>query len=256
MQLSEAQILDMVARFLWPFLRIGALFVAMPILSSHNVPMRVRTLLAAAVTVVIAPNLPAPPAVEIFSLAGFVVGIMQVLVGALMGFVVHLIFAATVFGGQSIAYNMGLGFASMVDPQTGVSVPVIAQIYLMLSTLLFLGMDGHLLLIQLVSESFRAVPVDMMGPGTARLWTACQWSSRLFAAGLLLSLPVVTALLLVNLGFGVAGRAAPQLNIFSVGFPITLLLGLLLIWIGLPGAMELFTQFTEEGYQLLRDMFR
>lgn len=256
MQLSEAQILDMLARFLWPFLRVGALFVAMPVFSSHNVPMRVRILLAAAVAVAIGPTLPPPPPVAIFSLAGFVIGMQQVLVGSLIGFVVHLIFGATVFGGQNIAFNMGLGFASMIDPQTGVQVPVIAQLYLILSTLLFLGMDGHLLLIQIVSESFQAVPVDIVGLGSERLWTVVQWSNRMFAAGVLLSLPVVTALLLINLGFGVASRAAPQLNIFSVGFPITLLLGLLLIWIGLPGAMELFTRFADDGYQLLRDMFR
>jgi flagellar biosynthetic protein FliR len=256
MRYSEAELLGLLAQFLWPFLRVGALFVGMPILSSHNVPLRVRILLAAAVTVVLVPVLPAPPNVDIFSLAGFVTGIQQVLVGALIGFVVHLIFGAIVFGGQNIAFNMGLGFASMVDPQTGVQVPVIAQFYMILSTLLFLGMDGHLLLIQLVAESFQAVPVDMRGLGTERLWAVCQWSSRLFAAGVIMSLPIVTALLLINLGFGVASRAAPQLNIFSVGFPVTLLVGLLLIWIGLPGVMDLFGRFTDEGYQLIRSLLK
>jgi flagellar biosynthetic protein FliR len=252
MHFSEVELLELLARFLWPFLRIGALFVAMPILSSHNIPLRVRILLAAGVTVAVVPTLPPPPAIDMFGVGGFLIGAQQIILGTLVGWAVHLIFGAIVFGGQNIAYNMGLGFASMVDPQTGVQVPVIAQLYMILSTLLFLSMDAHLLLIQMIAESFHAIPVDMKGLGADRLWTLCLWSSRLFAAGVLMSLPIVTALLLVNLGFGVASRAAPQLNIFSVGFPVTLLLGVLLIWIGLPGLMELFGQFLEEGYGVIK----
>jgi len=254
MRYSEAQLLAMAAQFLWPLLRIGALFVAMPLFATHNVPVRIRVLLAASVALLVAPTLPPPPAVELFSLAGFLIGLQQVLVGTLIGFVVHLVFAAVVFGGQNIAFNMGLGFASMVDPQSGVQVPVVAQIYTIVCTLLFLGMDAHLLLVQIVAESFRAIPVGM-AVGGERLWTVCQWGSRLFAAGVLLSLPVVTALLLINLGFGVASRAAPQLNIFSVGFPVSLLMGLLLIWIGLPGVLELFTHLLDEALTLLREGF-
>jgi flagellar biosynthetic protein FliR len=255
MRYSEAQLLGIVAQFLWPFLRIGALFVAMPLFSTHNVPVRVRALLAAAAAAAVAPTLPAAPAVEMFSLAGFLIGAQQVLIGTLLGFLVHLVFGAVVFGGQNIAYNMGLGFASMVDPQSGVQVPVVAQTYTIVCTLLFLSMDAHLLLIQIVAESFGAIPVGLPAPLSERLWPICMWSSRLFAAGVLLSLPVVTALLLINLGFGVASRAAPQLNIFSVGFPVSLLMGLLLIWIGLPGVLELFGNLLDEALRLLREWF-
>ncbi|NJD06477.1 MAG: flagellar biosynthetic protein FliR [Methylococcaceae bacterium] len=255
MRYGEAQLLGIVAQFVWPFLRIGALFVAMPLFSTHNVPVQVRVLLAAAVAVAVAPNLPPLPAVEMFSLAGFLIAAQQVLIGTLLGFVMHLVFGAVVFGGQNIAFNMGLGFASMVDPQSGVQVPVVAQIYTIVGTLLFLGMDAHLLLIQIVAESFAAIPVGMPAPASDRLWAVCMWSSRLFAAGVLLSLPVVTALLLINLGFGVASRAAPQLNIFSVGFPVSLLMGLLLIWIGLPGVLELFGNLLDEALRLLREWF-
>ena len=256
MRLSETELVQLAARFLWPFLRIGALFVAIPIFSSHSVPMRVRTLLAFAITAVIAPTLPSMPQVEIFSIPGLLVGVQQVLIGLLFGLVLNLVFAAIVFGGQSIAYNMGLGFASLIDPQTGVQVPVIAQLYLILATLVFLAVDGHLLAIQLLVDSFRAVPVDLAGLGRDRLWSVAIWSSRLFAAGVLLSLPIIAALLLINLGFGVASRSAPQLNIFSVGFPVSLLVGLLLIWVSLPKVLNLFVSFLDEGYRMTGQMLQ
>jgi flagellar biosynthesis protein FliR len=256
MRLSETQLLAMVAQFVWPFLRVGALFLAIPIFSGHSVPVRVRTLVALLVTLVIVPTLPPMPEIALFSLTGFLVGIQQVLIGVMFGFVLNLIFQVVVFGGQSVAYNMGLGFANLIDPTSGVQVPVIAQFYLILATLLFLDMDGHLLAIRLLAESFTAIPVEMTGLTPDRLWGVSRWSARLFAAGTLMSLPIIAALLLVNLGFGVASRSAPQLNIFSVGFPISLLLGLALIWIGLPSVMNLFSGFMDEGYLVLEQMLK
>lgn len=256
MRLSETELLQLAARFLWPFLRIGALFVAIPVFSSHSVPMRVRTLLALVITAVIAPTLPIMPQVELFSIPGLLIGVQEVLIGLLFGFILNLVFAAIIFGGQCIAYNMGLGFASLVDPLNGVQVPVIAQLYLILATLVFLAADGHLLAVQLLADSFRAIPVDLAGLGRDRLWSAAMWSSRLFAAGILLSLPIIAALLLINLGFGVASRAAPQLNIFSVGFPVSLLVGLLLIWVSLPKVLNLFVDFLDEGYRMIGRMLQ
>lgn len=252
MRYGETELLELVARFVWPMARLSGLFAALPIFSNHGVPMRVRALLAIASTVVIMPTLPAMPDVELFSLSGFLITLEQVLIGLLFGLILHFVFAAIVFGGQNVAFNMGLGFASLVDPVSGVQVPVIAQLYMILATLLFLGMDGHLLIIQLLADSFDAVPIGLAGLAHERWWNIVQWSGRLFAVGVLMSLPLVTALLLVNLGFGVASRSAPQLNIFSVGFPVSLLLGLGLIWVSLPSVMELFDGFLDEGYLLIR----
>ncbi|QSA97638.1 flagellar biosynthetic protein FliR [Methylococcus sp. EFPC2] len=254
MRFSEAELLELVARFVWPLARIGGLLVAMPILTGNAVPPRVLGLLALGVTVALMPALPPMPAVPLFSLGGFLITLEQVLIGALFGLILHFVFAAIVFGGQNVAYNMGLGFASLIDPQTGVQVPVIAQFYLILATLFFLGVDGHLLVIQLVADSFRAIPVDLGGLSRDRLWGVIVWSGRLFAAGVLMSLPLVAALLLVNLGFGVASRSAPQLNIFSVGFPVSLLLGLLMVSISLPDVMALFGDFLDEGYRIMSQM--
>jgi flagellar biosynthetic protein FliR len=255
-QFSESQLLTVVAGVAWPFLRVGALFLAIPIFTGHMVPIRVRVMLAASITWLISPMLPAMPDAELFSLSGVWIAVQQFLIGLAIGFVLHLVFEAIVFGGQSIAYGMGLGFASMVDPLTGVQVPVIAQFYQILATLLFLAMDGHLVLIRLLVDSFQMLPVGFEGLSADGMRQLALWASRLFTAGVLLSLPLVTALLLVNLGFGVASRAAPQLNIFSVGFPVSLGLGLFLIGICLPDVLSLFSGFLDEGYQLMTAILR
>lgn len=256
MQFSESQILTMVAGVAWPFLRVSALFLAIPVFTGHMVPIRIRVMLAASITWLISPTLPAMPDTALFSLSGFWIAVQQFLIGLAIGFVLHLVFEAIVFGGQSVAYGMGLGFASMIDPQTGVQVPVIAQFYQILATLLFLAMDGHLVLVRLLADSFQVLPVGFEGLSADAMRRLALWGSRLFMAGILLSLPLVTALLLVNLGFGVASRAAPQLNIFSVGFPITLGLGLFLIGVSLPDVLSLFSGFLDEGYQLMAAILR
>jgi flagellar biosynthetic protein FliR len=115
-------------------------------------------------------------------------------------------------------------------------------------------MDAHLVVIQLLAESFQHIPIGMDGLGRERLWAVVGWSGRLFAAGVLLSLPIVGVLLLINLGFGVASRSAPQLNIFSVGFPVSLLIGLLLIWKGLPDVLYQFGQFLDEALQVIAQL--
>jgi len=144
----------------------------------------------------------------------------------------------------------------MMDPQNGVQVPVISQFYLILATLLFLVLDGHLLLIELLAQSFHTFPVAMDGITRNGLLEIVGWGSRLFAGGLLMALPVMAALLLVNLGMGVITRAAPQLNIFAVGFPITMLMGFLLMWATLPNVMGNFQDLVGEGLSLVQRLLR
>jgi flagellar biosynthesis protein FliR len=129
--------------------------------------------------------------------------------------------------------TMGLGFASAIDPQNGIQVPMVSQFYMILATLIFLSLNGHLLLIDTIYESFRLIPVGAAWPAELP-WKIVLWGSNMFANALLIALPALAALLLINLAFGVMTRAAPQLNIFAVGFPITLMAGFLLIFFTLP----------------------
>jgi flagellar biosynthesis protein FliR len=253
---SEAELLAIVAAFIWPLMRISAMFIAIPVFSMSSVPARVRLILSVALTLVIMPLLPPLPDVQMFSYTGLMVAIQQLVLGLVSGFILQLVFAAVIFGGQGVAYSMGLGFASMVDPQTGLQVPVVAQFYVVTTTLVFLMLDGHLLLIEMLLDSFTTIPIAVDGMEIVDFWSIIAWSSRIFAAGLLMALPVIASLLMVNVSFGVATRAAPQLNIFAVGFPVTIMLGLLLMWLTLPNMLENFSGLLRESYDLIAELLR
>jgi flagellar biosynthetic protein FliR len=253
---TEEQILGQVALFIWPLMRISAMFVSVPLFSIRAVPARVRLILSVAITLVIMPLLPPLPIVEMFSYTGFMMALTQVMIGLTSGFILQLVFAAVVFAGQGIALSMGLGFSMMVDPQNGQQVPVIAQFYTVTTTLIFISLDGHLLLIQMLLDSFKTLPIGIDGIDKAGIWSILAWSSRMFAGGLLLAMPVIASLLLVNVIFGVAARAAPQLQIFTVGFPVTLMLGMLLMWKSLPDALDQFSGMLTDAYDFIGQLLR
>ncbi|WJN57641.1 flagellar biosynthetic protein FliR [Pseudomonas sp. SO81] len=255
LELTNMQIGGWVGQYLLPLFRIASMLMVMPVIGTQLVPMRVRLYLSLAICLVLAPNLPPMPQVDAVSLQSMLLIGEQVLVGVMFGFVLQLYFHLFTVAGQIIAMQMGLGFASMVDPANGVSVPVLGQFLLMLVTLLFLAMNGHLVVFEVLGESFVTLPV---GEGLLldHYWTMAGKLTWVIAAGLLMALPVVTALLIINLAFGVMTRAAPQLNIFSIGFPLTLVLGLFIFWLGISDFLAHFQVFTSEALQQLREVAR
>jgi len=204
----------------------------------------------------VVPVLPELPHVAIFSYQGFLVTIQQLIIGLSTGFVLQMVFAVMVIGGQTIAYSMGLGFASMVDPATGVQVPVVAQVFVVSSSLMFLAVNGHLLLIEMIVASFTTLPIASVGFSASDIWSIVAWSSQMFSAGVLLAMPVMAALLFVNISFGVAARAAPQLQIFGVGFPITIMMGMVLIWVSIANTLEVFSNVLSNGFGLIRQLLQ
>ncbi len=255
MLLNSAEIATWVGSFLWPLARVAALVTVAPIFGARMIPRRVRLMIILALTWAILPFIKSVPVIEPLSPAGVLVVAQQILIGLSMGFLFRLAFTALELGGLMIATQMGLGFASLVDPQNGAQSPLLSQFYTLLGTLVFLGLNGHLLLIQLLVDSFEALPVATSGADRDLLWTLATWASRMFAGAVLISLPAIASLLVVNLAFGVMTRAAPQLNIFSVGFPIGLILGLLIILYNLPTLLHqldrLFADAFERVSQLL-----
>lgn len=228
----------LITAWIWPFIRIASLTMTAPVFGTRTVPTRIRLGVAMVLTLVIAPNAPPMPAVEPFSGAGLMVTGHQVLIGLSLGFALRLVLVVLEVGGQLIAHLTGLGFASLVDPQSGVDVPVVSQFYIILATLMFLSLDGHLLMIQLLADSFVSLPVGMEGVGKAGLWSLAGQASWIFSSAVLMALPAIGALLTVNIAFGVMARAAPQLNIFAVGFPVTLVFGLLVVLFTLPVILD------------------
>lgn len=256
MNFREDELIAYLASFVWPFMRVSSMFISIPVFSVNSVPARLRVMLSLLITFVILPVLPQMPAIDLFSADGLMVTVQQLVLGVSTGFILQMVFSIMLFAGQSIAYSMGLGFASLVDPATGVQTPVIAQLFVIASSLLFLAVDGHLLLIEMLAQSFTTLPVAPVGLDKAQVWQIISWSSQIFAGGVLLALPIMATLLFVNISFGIASKAAPQLQLFGVGFPITILLGMVFIWIGLAGIVEGFTEMLHEGFILISQLLR
>ena len=171
-----------------------------------------------------------------------------------MGFTLQLVFGALMIAGESIAMSMGLGFASMVDPTNGVNVPVVSQLFVIIGTLLFLALGGHLTLIQLVVSSFQSLPISSTGVGRDSFEALFSWGSQMFIGALWVAIPALISILVVTLSMGVMTRAAPQLNIFSVGFPVTMFLGFIIIMLIIPGFLPRMNQMLLQAMQLSQSM--
>lgn len=255
LQLTDAQIATWVASFILPLFRIAAVLMTMPIIGTKMVPGRIRLYLALAITVLVVPGLPPMPEVNPLSLSGLLLIAEQILIGAVFGLSLQLFFQIFVVAGQVVAIQMGMAFASMVDPVNGVNVAVVSQFLSMLVTLLFLSMNGHLVVFEVITESFTTLPVGT-GLMVNHYWDLVGRLSWVLGAALLLVLPAITALLVVNIAFGVMTRAAPQLNIFSIGFPLTLVLGLGIFWVVLADILSHYQALASEALQWLRELAR
>lgn len=251
LEISIVGLVEHLSAYLWPFVRIGAFVMAMPVIGGSFVPKQVRLLLAMALTMVITPILPLHSNVEILSLAGFVLTIQEIVIGIAMGFAVQLVFDAIALGGQVIAMSMGLGFAVFLDRERGVNIPVLGQLFLMLGMLVFLALDGHLALIRLLTDSFQLLPISAGGLGQVAISNLLSWSSQVFVVAMKIALPAVTALLVVNLSFGVTSRAAPTLNLFAVGFPVAMLLGFVVIFLSLGSLTENVSRSLQDALEML-----
>lgn len=252
MEIALEDVTAWVGDFFWPFLRLGALFLASPVFGARTVPVRVRIILTIVVTLVIQPSLPFLPTIEPLSAEGLLVILQQLSIGLVMGMVLQIMFATFVMTGQIIATTMGLGFASTVDPQNGVQVTMLGQFYLIVATLFFLAMDGHLLAVKMLADSFVALPIDGGLISTEVFWNLALFCAEMFVTAVLIALPVLIGVLLVNLAFGVMTRAAPQLNIFAVGFPTTMLAGFALMFFSLPVLYPLVSGLFTNSFDFMR----
>ncbi len=229
MLFTTADITSWIGTFFWPFIRIAAMLAIAPIFGARMVPVRARLVVALLMTWIIIPLLPPIPAADPISASGVLVTIQQILIGMAIGFSLQLVFATLVIAGQTIAMGMGLGFAQMVDPQNGINVPVIGQYFVVIATLLFLALNGHLALIRILADSFQSLPVGTDSLTREEFRAVAEWGTRMFSDAMMVALPAVASILLVNLSFGVVSRSAPQLNVFGVGFPVTLTLGFIVL---------------------------
>lgn len=220
--IGSAQIDAWIAAFIFPLARILAFIAAAPLWSTAGIPRRTRLIMGIAITIAIAPSLPAMPGVQPASLSGLWIMLQQMLIGIGMGFAARIVFSAFDMAGEFIGFQMGLGFATFYDPLSSSQTPVISEFFGLIALLLFLSMNGHLLYFATLAQSFSAIPVSATPLGAGSWLNLAELGAKIFSAGLLLALPVVVALMIINVALAVLTRAAPQLNIFALGFPLTL----------------------------------
>ena len=248
LEFSDENMTQFVGQYFWPLTRITAFILAAPIFGTRVVSAKIRLVLGVMLTLLIAPLLPRLPAFDGLSVFTFMTTLQQVLIGLSLGFIFQVVFQVFVMAGQYLAMKMGLGFASMNDPANGVTVTIISQFYLLTTTLLFLSINGHIVLLQVLIDSFSILPVNMQGLTSVDFYKIAMLGAWMFSSGLTIALPVLTALLMVNIAFGVMSRSAPQINIFVVGFPINLIFGLLVMWLIFPAFLPAFEHFVYQGF--------
>ena len=244
---------DLIGRHFYPFVRISAFLLASPVFGARSLVFVLHRLsLAIALTVIVVSSdaeIAAGPSITQPSLW---IVVNEMLLGLAMGLILQMVFDTLVVAGQSIALTMGLGFATFIDPTNGTSVPVVSKLYLMLGVLIFFAIDGHLVTLQILVEGFHAFPVahKMLAPQTLLLQVL--WGGQMFIGALLIALPCIAASTLINIAFGVMTRAAPQMNIFSVGFPTTLAAGFVVMFLSLPTLLPRFTEILMDGFAVMR----
>ncbi|ALK88227.1 flagellar biosynthetic protein FliR [Limnohabitans sp. 63ED37-2] len=252
MNLLAADIVERFYTFLWPMLRISALMIAAPIFSLSAFNLRLRILMALVLTWLVYP-LHTWPVLDPSSAQGLVEVFNQIMIGAVMGLILQIVVAAMVVGGQSISAAMGLSMANMIDPNMG-NVPVISQLMIVMSTLIFVGFGGHAIMLGLIAESFNSLPIGTSILNQNVYGRVLQWSSMVFLGAVLMALPVMVSLLFINVGLGVVTRAAPSLNIFAVGFPAMIIAGFLILIISMESIGSRIEWLWVQGFTVVRDV--
>lgn len=254
LEVTFSQLETWIATFLWPFVRITSFLMVAPVLGHSAIPTPLKLAIGATLAVVITPVLPPVPEVPLYSWASIGIIIEQMLIGLAIGFVMQIIFAAIQAAGEFIGLQMGLAFASFFQPDSGANTMILSRFLFVFSVLLFMALNGHLMVLQVLAGSFQTLPIASLGLAADGFEALVRFGGTIFVSGILLALPVFGALLIINLTLGILNRSAPQLTVFSIGFPMSLTMGIFLLMVlttNLGGFLQgLFSQ----GYNFMQDM--
>jgi flagellar biosynthetic protein FliR len=248
---SSNELIALLASFLWPLTRILGFIAIAPPFGNTSVPVQVKLILGVFLALIVAPTIEIAGAVDMLSLAGIMILLQQLIIGSAIGFIVRMVFAGIEMAGEVAGLTMGLGFATFFDPQTKGRTSAISQFLVIIATLAFLALDIHHLLFEAIVNSFKTIPISTslhMGFSFQKL---AIWGEEIFKIGMLLSLPVVAALLITNIALGILTRAAPQLNLFGIGFPITIGVGFLVLSMLVPYLLPPLQSIFQHGVDLI-----
>lgn len=231
---SSTEIIALIASFIWPLTRILGMMVIAPPFGNNAVPVRVKIVLGVMLALIVAPTVPRLANVDLLSLSSIAIMIQQLIIGVSMGFIIRVVFAGIELSGEVIGLTMGFGFASFFNPLSQTRSSAISQFLILVSTLIFLTLDLHLALFGSLIESFRTIPITSdlaLGFSTEKL---VLFGQQLFIISLRIALPIIAGLLIANIALGILTRAAPQLNLYGIGFPLTIAVGFFMISLVLP----------------------
>jgi len=252
--ISFAQLQGWIALFLWPFARIAAFIASAPLFGHASVPARVKIGIAALLTVAVSSALPTPPPAAILSWSGLGILIEQFLIGVAMGLALHILFAAVQAAGEFIGLQMGLAFATFFSSDTGTNTAILSRLLYMLALLMFLAFNGHLMTIEVLAASFVTLPIGVGGLQASAFELLVRFAGTLFVSGLLLALPLVAALLIINLAMGILNRAAPQITVFSVSLPVSLTAGIFLMTLLMNDLGRFLQGLFSEGLRFMQEL--
>ena len=256
LSVTSAQLEGWLALLAYPMARILGFLGAAPVFGNNAVPRRIKLMVGLAVTLGLMPVVPSVPQAALDSWAGLLLIVQQTLIGIAMGLVLRVVFATLDLMGEIISLQMGLSFATFFDPLAGGQTAVVGEFLTLLATLVLLSLNGHLLMLDALARSFEWLPVTATLPHKGGWMVLVRFGASIFASGLLMALPVVTALLITNIALGVLTRAAPQLNLFAIGFPITLTVGFGVLLLTLGHLAPLLQHFYDVGFATLADLLR
>ena len=246
---TYAQLNTWMAAFLWPLVRILALVAVGPLFGNASVSTPLKIGLSSFITIIVAPTLGPMPQVTVFSAMGVWIIVNQFLIGAALGLTMQIVFTAIQATGEFVGLGMGLGFATFFDQQASGSSAVLSSYMNVFGMLVFLVLDGHLQMISALIATFQTLPISSDLLGAAGWRSLAMWGGTIFSMGLLLALPVVAALLIANLALGILNRAAPQIGVFQIGFPLTMLVGMLLLQLMVPNMIPFFSRLFDNGIE-------
>jgi flagellar biosynthetic protein FliR len=251
---SSNELISMIASFIWPLTRILGLIAISPPFGNNSVPVQVKLMLGVMLAMIVAPAIPPLTDADPMSITGIMILMQQLVIGMSMGFMIRVVFAGIEMAGEIIGLTMGLGFATFFDPQTQGRSSAINQILVLLSTLIFLTLNAHLAVFSALIESFSSIPISTsltMGFSFQKL---AIWGEQIFSISLRLSLPIIAALLITNIALGILTRAAPQLNLFGIGFPITIGVGFLMLSMVLPYMLQPIENAFQGGIEAIQSL--
>jgi flagellar biosynthetic protein FliR len=252
--INSLDINALIASFLWPFTRIMGLLAIAPLFGNRSIPARIKVALGLLLSAIVAPTVGALPQMDPMSMTGVLVLAQQFIIGIAMGFAMRIVFIAVELAGELCGMTMGLGFATFFDPQSAGRSSAISQYLSLITLMIYLAANLHLVVLSTLVDSFTTMPVTAMPMGGDLFRQLAGWGGRIFSAGVQLALPVVAGLLITNIALGILTRAAPQLNLFGVGFPVTLTVGFLMLALTLPYLAVPLERLFADGFAMMRQI--